>query len=111
LLLGIGLQQNAEGRRRQQPTPPEVKKTTDSIIGKWSGQLTAKVGPSPPESFNWTMDCTPIAFGAGALSNNEGKASIGPLSPSCLRSRGQGRTLHVCNFDGRGTRSQGAMEK
>jgi|SRR5215813_6565781 len=83
LILGLGAQ-NAEGRAGQQPAPPEVKKTTESIVGKWSGQMTAKVGGAPPESFNWTMDCKAVAFGAGASCNNEGKASIGPMSESCL---------------------------
>src|SRR5215469_4605949 len=95
IVLGLGLGQMAEGKPRQQPAPPEVKKTADSIVGKWSGQMTAKVGAAAPETFNWTMDCKPVAFGAGASCNNEGQASIGPLSESCLLAYDpEGKAVH-----------------
>src|SRR5215472_13982597 len=73
-----------DGKPRQQPSSPEVKKTTDSIVGKWSGQMTARIQGMPPETFPWTMDCKPAAFGAGSVCTNEGKASIGSMSESCL---------------------------
>jgi hypothetical protein len=82
--LGQSLKQNLQARPRQQPKPPEVQKTTNAILGKWSGQMTAKVGAAPPESFTWTMDCKSAAFGAGAACTNEGTASIGSMSESCL---------------------------
>src|SRR5262249_39774435 len=84
LAFGLGGPQNIEGRPPQHPSPPEVRKTTDSITGKWSGKMTATIGGAPPETFDWTMDCKPVSFGAGASCNNEGRASIGPMSESCL---------------------------
>ena len=80
---------------RQQPSPPEVKKTTDSIVGKWTGQMTARIQGIPPETFPWTMNCKPAAFGAGAACTNEGKASIGSMSESCLLAYDpQGKAVH-----------------
>jgi hypothetical protein len=46
--------------------------------------MIATVPGAQPESFAWTMDCKPIAFGAGASCANQGTASIGPMSESCL---------------------------
>ena len=47
-------------------SPPEVRKTVEAIAGRWLGQMTARVPGAPAESFSWTMDCKPIALGAGA---------------------------------------------
>jgi hypothetical protein len=82
-VLGAGLKRNVDGKPRQQPAPPEVKRTTDAIVGKWSGQMTAKVA-GVVETFDWSMDCKPAAFGAGAACTNSGKASIGEMAESCL---------------------------
>src|SRR5215831_2193287 len=46
--------------------------------------MTARIQGMPPETFPWTMDCKPAAFGAGAACTNEGKASIGSMAESCL---------------------------
>ena len=64
--------------------PPELKRTVEAVAGKWSGPMTAKIPGVAPETFNWTMDCRSVALGAGASCANEGKASIGLLSESCL---------------------------
>lgn len=84
-----------EARPRQQPAPSEVKRTVDAIIGKWSGQMTATVPGGSPESFAWSMDCKAVAFGAGADCTNEGKASIGSMSESCLLAYDpEGKAVH-----------------
>ena len=80
---------------RERPAPPEVKKTTDSIVGRWSGKMTARIQGMPPETFPWTMDCKPVAFGAGASCSNEGNASIGSMSESCLLAYDpEGKAVH-----------------
>ena len=73
----------AQAERNTSPAP-ELKRTVDAIAGKWSGPMTARIPGVPPETFGWTMDCKPISLGAGAACSNEGKASIGLLSESCL---------------------------
>lgn len=95
-----------QDRRRMPPaapSPPEVKKTVDAMTGRWSGQMTAQVPGAPVESFNWTMNCKAIAFGAGASCTNTGKASIGVMAESCLLAydpEGKDSSLHVRDFDG-----------
>jgi hypothetical protein len=77
----------AQKQERKPPltaSPPEVKKTVDAITGRWSGEMTARVPGAPVESFNWMMDCKPIALGSGASCTNHGKASIGVMAESCL---------------------------
>ena len=78
--------QKQDGQRQPPATasPPEVRKTVEAITGYWSGQMTAHVPGAPVESFNWTMNCKPIALGSGASCTNTGKASIGSMSESCL---------------------------
>jgi hypothetical protein len=78
--------QKHDGQRQPPATasPPEVRKTVEAITGYWSGQMTAHVPGVPVESFNWTMNCKPIALGSGASCTNTGKASIGSMSESCL---------------------------
>ena len=95
LILGLGPRLTARGQPPRQTNPPEVKKTTDAILGKWAGQMTAKIPGAPPETFAWTMDCKPVAFSAGASCSNEGKASIGPMSESCLLAYDpEGKAVH-----------------
>jgi hypothetical protein len=95
LFAGLVLKPNVHAKPRQQPQPPEVQKTAGAIVGKWSGQMTARVGAAPPESFTWTMDCKPVAFGAGASCTNQGTASIGSMSESCLLAYDpQGQAVH-----------------
>ena len=73
----------AQGERNSSP-PPELKRTVDAIAGKWAGPMTARIPGAAPETFHWTMDCKSVSQGAGAACTNEGKASIGLLSESCL---------------------------
>jgi hypothetical protein len=63
--------------------PPELRKTVDAIAGRWSGTMTATT-PEGTESFGWSIECRPVALGAGAACAMEGTASIGPLAQSCL---------------------------
>ena len=78
--------QKQDGRQKPpaMASSPEVQNTVDAITGTWSGQMTAHVAGSAVESFDWTMNCKPIALGSGALCTNSGKASIGFMSESCL---------------------------
>jgi hypothetical protein len=94
-VLVLGVNQKVEGKPRQQPPPPvEVKRTTDAIVGKWSGHMTARVAGTV-ETFDWSMDCKSAAFGAGAACTNEGKASIGAMAESCLLAYDpEGKAVH-----------------
>src|ERR1700682_2557683 len=76
--------QKQDSQRRPPASPPEVTQPVEAIAGSWSGQMTAHVPGAPVESFNWTMNCKPIALGSGASCTNTGKASIGSMSESCL---------------------------
>jgi hypothetical protein len=87
--------QKPDGQPPQTTSPPEVKKTADAIVGRWIGQMTARVPGVPAESFKWAMDCKPIALGAGASCTNTGKASIGFMSESCLLAFDpEGKSVH-----------------
>ena len=46
--------------------------------------MTASVPGFPAETFDWKMDCKPVALAAGASCTNTGKASIGLMEESCL---------------------------
>lgn len=86
--------QKPSERMAQPPPPPDVQRTVNAIAGKWSGQLTAKVGGAT-ETFNWTMDCKAVALGAGAACSNGGKASFGVLAESCLLAYDpEGKAVH-----------------
>src|SRR5258706_16298825 len=47
------------------------EETVDAITGRWLGSMTARIPGMAPETFNWTMDCRPVALGAGASCANE----------------------------------------
>jgi hypothetical protein len=64
--------------------PPEVNKTVEAMNGTWLGRMTAHVPNFPSETFDWSMNCQVVAQGAGVSCSNQGKASIGALSESCL---------------------------
>ena len=64
--------------------PAEIKRTLEAIAGTWSGKMTAKVPGLAAETFDWAMDCKPVAQGAGASCTNFGTASIGSMAESCL---------------------------
>jgi hypothetical protein len=66
------------------PTAREITQTVQAIQGTWLGKMTANVPGFPSETFGWTMNCSVIAQGAGALCTNTGKASIGSMAESCL---------------------------
>ncbi|MEK6334591.1 MAG: hypothetical protein AABM67_06550 [Acidobacteriota bacterium] len=77
------------------PVAPEVNHTVDSINGTWLGKMTANVPGFPPETFDWTMNCTIVARGAGVSCTNTGKASIGSMAESCLLAYDQeGKAVH-----------------
>src|SRR5215475_8186112 len=66
------------------PAASEIARTTQAIQGIWNGKMTAKVPGFQPATFDWKMDCKPVALGAGASCMNTGKASIGLMAESCL---------------------------
>ena len=68
---------------RQVPSP-EVKRTVDAVVGRWSGSMTATIPGAPPETFGWSIDCHPTALHAGASCTMEGHPSIGELAQACL---------------------------
>jgi hypothetical protein len=68
----------------QPSPPPEVRKTVEAMAGEWTGEMTADISGSPPETFPWPMSCRSVALGMGAACTMEGKASIGPLAQTCL---------------------------
>lgn len=68
----------------QTAQPPEVKRTVEAVVGRWSGAMTATVPGSPPETFPWSMECKAAALGAGAVCAMEGRASIGLMAYACL---------------------------
>jgi hypothetical protein len=91
----IAQKPDGQAKPPQATSPPEVKKTADAIVGRWTGQMTARVPGAPAETFTWAMDCKPIALGAGASCINTGKASIGFMSESCLLAFDpEGKSVH-----------------
>jgi hypothetical protein len=85
VVLCVSVQGQNVGSKAELPvSPPEVKRTVDAMAGTWTGQMTARIPGIPAETFNWTMDCKPVALGAGVSCTNAGKASIGLMSESCL---------------------------
>lgn len=99
----IAQKQDGQVKPPKLDPPPEVRRTVNSIVGSWSGQMTAHVPGTPVESFTWTMNCKGIALGSGALCTNTGKASIGLMAESCLLAYGsgsKGSSLYVRDFDG-----------
>jgi hypothetical protein len=88
-------QKESDNQAKQSVPPPEVKRTVDAILGTWSGRMTAKVPGFAPEAFDWSMDCKPVALGAGASCSNTGKASIGSMAESCLLAYDpEGKSVH-----------------
>jgi hypothetical protein len=76
-------------------SPPETKRTVEAINGVWKGRLTANVPGALPASFDWTMDCKPVALDTGALCSNGGRASIGVMAESCLLAYDpEGKAVH-----------------
>ena len=91
----IAQKQDGQVKPPKLDPPPEVRRTVNSIVGRWSGRMTAHVPGAPVESFNWTMNCKAIAFGSGASCTNTGKASIGVMAESCLLAYDpEGKTVH-----------------
>ena len=90
ILLSIALMavttfaQNQGSPQKQPPQPPEVSQTVELMNGTWLGRMTAKVSGFPAETFDWSMNCSVVAQGAGLLCSNKGTASIGSMSESCL---------------------------
>jgi len=79
----------------KKPPPAEVSKTVDAIQGNWRGAMIANVFGFPPETFDWTMNCTVVALGAGSSCTNRGKASIGTMQESCLLAYDpEGKAVH-----------------
>ena len=66
------------------PPPPEVNRTVQAVVGRWSGRMTAKMPGGAAETFPWSMQCAAAALGAGASCTMEGDASIGHLAQACL---------------------------
>lgn len=79
-----GRQNKKPGQPGPTPPSPEVKQTVDALTGTWAGQMTARIPGYPPTTFDWLMECTTVALGAGVACNNGGSTSIGQLSESCL---------------------------
>jgi hypothetical protein len=91
----VRAQQNKTGQAGVPPAPPEVKQAVDALTGTWAGQMTAKVPGYAPETFDWLMECKPVALRSAVACTNEGKASIGQLSESCLFAfDSEGRAVH-----------------
>ena len=85
---------NGQGQP-QGPEPAEVRKTVQAFVGAWEGQMTARVPGEDSETFVWSVDCKPVALGAGAACTNGGKASIGLISETCLAAYDPvGRAVH-----------------
>jgi hypothetical protein len=73
----------------------DVSRTVAAFAGKWSGQMTATIPGAPSETFDWTMDCKPVAMGSGVSCTNGGKASIGVMAESCLLAYDpEGKAVH-----------------
>ena len=66
------------------PQPPEVKRTVDAVVGRWSGSMMATVPGAAPQAFDWSIDCKAAALQAGAICTMKGHASIGDLAQACL---------------------------
>jgi hypothetical protein len=71
-----------------QPSP-EIEKTVDAVVGKWSGSMTATIPGFPPETFPWRVECMPVALGSGAACTMTGKAPIGEMAQACLVAPGR----------------------
>lgn len=92
LICLVALVAQAPGQKQQSKTgppprptmPPEVGRTAEAIQGTWAGSMVANVPGFPAETFDWRMNCTIVALGAGASCTNTGKASIGAMAESCL---------------------------
>jgi hypothetical protein len=84
LLVTILLVTFAVGQNKPPAPPPEVNKTVEAMNGTWLGRMTAHVPGFPAETFEWSMNCQIVARGAGLSCSNQGKASVGALSESCL---------------------------
>jgi hypothetical protein len=48
------------------------------------GQMTANVPGFPLATFDWKMNCQPVAQRSGVSCTNTGTASIGSMAESCL---------------------------
>jgi hypothetical protein len=84
LVLPLAAPQKCSAAPPLPPSPPEVQKTADALVGEWSGRMTAIVPGAEPESFPWSMSCRPAALGRGASCTMQGRASIGLLAQDCL---------------------------
>lgn len=62
----------------------EIRRTVNTVVGRWEGEMTAMVPGMEAESFPWSLECTPVALESGASCVMKGFASIGPIAQGCI---------------------------
>jgi hypothetical protein len=76
--------QTAQVKPPRTSATPEVRKIVEAMSGIWMGQMTANVPGFPLATFDWKMNCQPVAQRSGVSCTNTGTASIGSMTESCL---------------------------
>jgi hypothetical protein len=76
---------------------PEVKKTVDAFVGKWTGTSTITAPGKAPETVNVNVNCTKVALGAAVSCDlkSQGQATMRPDQTCLIAYDIDGNNVHL----------------
>src|SRR5689334_4644253 len=85
-VLSMAMMAEMQNKSESQTVPPDVKKTVDVLLGKWSFQGTdSEPGTKEPQKVNMEIDCKPAALGTAVACTLKGTVTgFGPVEASAI---------------------------